>query len=97
MNGVTFYWETRYDISLLDIAVLADSGLTVDSDADGMSDKYENAYHLNPYDPSDAALDPDRDGKTNLQEHDDRTDPRLHNNAPAIIAITTNILLDPDD
>jgi hypothetical protein len=31
MNGVVYYYQTRYDISPLDIAVLADTGITLDS------------------------------------------------------------------
>jgi hypothetical protein len=46
-----------------------------DSDCDGMPDAWELAHGLNPYDPSDANLDPDGDGLTNLEEYRHRTDP----------------------
>ncbi|MBI5389701.1 hypothetical protein HZB01_04980, partial [Candidatus Woesearchaeota archaeon] len=46
-----------------------------DKDADGMPDSWEMQYGLNPLDASDAALDPDQDGYTNLQEYKYGTDP----------------------
>ena len=46
-----------------------------DTDGDGMSDDYENAHSLDPDDPSDALLDPDQDGLTNLQESERDTNP----------------------
>ncbi len=42
--------------------------LQVDSDADGMPDWWEILYNLNPYDPTDAALDSDGDGLINQDE-----------------------------
>ncbi|MBI1731684.1 MAG: S8 family serine peptidase [Gammaproteobacteria bacterium] len=39
-----------------------------DDDNDGMADDYEIANALNPRDAADAALDPDGDGLSNLQE-----------------------------
>jgi hypothetical protein len=39
-----------------------------DVDSDGMADDWERANQLNPGDPTDAALDPDHDGLTNLEE-----------------------------
>ena len=39
-----------------------------DDDNDGIPDSFETANGLNPNDPSDAALDKDSDGLTNLQE-----------------------------
>lgn len=39
-----------------------------DDDNDGMSDEYELANGLDPFDAADAALDLDEDGLTNLQE-----------------------------
>jgi len=47
----------------------------VDSDGDGMPDDWEIRHGLNPHDPSDAALDNDHDGYTNLEEYFNGTDP----------------------
>jgi uncharacterized repeat protein (TIGR02543 family) len=49
---------------------------TVDSDADGMWDTFEEAFGLLPNVAGDAGDDPDGDGRTNLQEFNDRTHPR---------------------
>ncbi len=45
------------------------SPLSKDSDGDGISDKYETDYQLNPVDPSDRNLDKDSDGWTNYEEY----------------------------
>ncbi len=45
-----------------------------DDDDDGMADVCEDANGLDPLDPSDAALDPDGDGRSNLVECTDGTD-----------------------
>jgi hypothetical protein len=47
----------------------------LDSDHDGMPDAWERCYALDPFDASDAALDLDGDGLTNLQECNLGTDP----------------------
>jgi hypothetical protein len=53
-------------------------GLERDSDEDGIPDHYENSYaFLNPNDPSDATLDFDGDGLTNLEEFTAGTRPDL--------------------
>ncbi|MBI1733222.1 MAG: S8 family serine peptidase [Gammaproteobacteria bacterium] len=39
-----------------------------DDDNDGMSDEYETKYGLDPFDASDAGLDYDADGLTNIEE-----------------------------
>jgi hypothetical protein len=46
-----------------------------DADGDGMPDRWERKYGLNPSDPSDAARDRDGDGYTNLEEYLNGTDP----------------------
>src|SRR5262249_7132174 len=58
------------------VAARPSAGLpTQDSDGDGIPDSWELAYGLNPADPSDAALDTDGDGQSNLQEFLAGTDP----------------------
>jgi len=52
-----------------------EDGCPIDSDNDGMPDKWEIEHGLNPNDPSDANLDPDKDGLTNKEEYEYRTDP----------------------
>jgi hypothetical protein len=47
----------------------------VDIDEDGMSDEWERLNGLNPSDKNDANLDKDRDGRTNLREFREGTDP----------------------
>jgi len=46
-----------------------------DIDGDGMPNTFEIQYGLNEYDPTDAGLDSDNDGLTNLQEYLAGTDP----------------------
>jgi hypothetical protein len=48
----------------------------VDTDGDGMPDKWEIYYGLNPNSTSDASPDADGDGRTNLQEYLARTNPK---------------------
>lgn len=47
-----------------------------DDDNDGMSDAWETANGLNPYDATDALLDDDSDGLNNLDEFNVGTDPQ---------------------
>lgn len=47
-----------------------------DSDSDGMGDNFESTYGFNPLDASDAALDSDNDGISNIDEFLAGTDPR---------------------
>lgn len=44
-------------------------GTSGDKDYDGMPDDWERYYHLDPSDPSDADLDNDGDGVSNLMEY----------------------------
>lgn len=46
-----------------------------DSDHDGMPDAWELKYKLNPNDPSDAVLDCNGDGYTNIEKYIDGIDP----------------------
>jgi uncharacterized protein (DUF1800 family) len=48
-----------------------------DTDKDGMPDAWEDSHGLNKNSAADAALDPDNDGLTNLQEYLNGTDPHL--------------------
>ncbi|HDM25190.1 MAG TPA: hypothetical protein ENG24_01150 [Thermoplasmatales archaeon] len=47
-----------------------------DTDSDGMPDKWEINYKLDPTDPNDASSDPDNDGYTNVEEYLNGTNPR---------------------
>ena len=49
----------------------------LDSDGDGMPDWWEEKHFLDPFDPSDADEDPDKDGRSNLDEYYDDTDPNV--------------------
>jgi hypothetical protein len=46
-----------------------------DTDSDGMPDTWEQRYGFDPYDPSDAILDADQDGVTNLEEYQAGSNP----------------------
>lgn len=48
---------------------------TDDTDNDGIPDKWEQRYGFNSKNASDAKLDPDNDGLTNLEEYKAGTDP----------------------
>ena len=47
----------------------------IDTDGDGIPNKWELLYGLNPLDPSDGSSDPDGDELTNLQEFQRGTNP----------------------
>jgi hypothetical protein len=55
-----------------------------DDDNDHISDAYELQYGLNPYDDSDAAGDLDGDGRTNLDEYLEGSNPTTDNAAPVL-------------
>ena len=46
-----------------------------DTDNDGMDDRWEKRYGFDPYDPSDADLDSDEDGYTNIEEYEKGMNP----------------------
>jgi hypothetical protein len=48
----------------------------VDSDGDGLPNDWEKKYGLNPNDSTDADKDADKDGFTNREEFEAKTDPR---------------------
>src|SRR4030042_1431126 len=60
---------------MISSTILIPSCLAIDSDGDGMPDEWETLYGLNPQDPSDANMDLDRDGLTNLREYQNDTIP----------------------
>ena len=66
--------------ALATLALLALPGTALaskrDRDHDGMPNKWEKRYHLNPRKKSDARRDYDRDGLSNLAEYRSRTKPR---------------------
>lgn len=47
-----------------------------DTDMDGMTDVFEQVYELDANNPGDAAADADNDGLSNLEEFEQRTNPR---------------------
>jgi hypothetical protein len=59
-----------------------------DADNDGMPNEWETQYGLNPNDPADAALDPNANGITNLDEYKAGYDPR-DTVKPTITAVKT--------
>ena len=60
----------------------------VDTDTDGMPDWWEDLYSLNKNSGTDAALDSDGDGTSNLNEYRAGTDPR----SPASVLRITSIV-----
>jgi hypothetical protein len=52
--------------------------MTADTDSDGILDWWEVAYGLDPFNESDADLDPDLDGLTNLQEFLNYSKPNIN-------------------
>ena len=78
--GTTYYFAIKAidaagNISELSVFSYADSQMK-DTDHDGMPDSWERTYGFNPNDLSDASLDPDGDGLTNLQEFRKHTNPK---------------------
>ena len=86
--------ETNANVNLLALDAAGHTGastpfliLVRDTDADGMPDEWELAHNLNPKDPADAALDPDSDGLTNLQEYWAGTDPQSAASQVRIVSV----------
>jgi hypothetical protein len=69
------------DLYLFDVPISGAGPVNPDLDSDGMPNIWEVQHGLNQEDPSDAAMDNDADGFTNLTEYEgdtDPNDPKLH-------------------
>ncbi len=55
-----------------------------DDDNDGMTDEFEEANGLDPFDPSDAEEDSDGDGVSNQEEFENGGDPNVDDTPPSI-------------
>ena len=88
--------EVRYYRLLVDLpAGEADAdndgipdSLDPDDDNDGMSDEYENAHSLDPFNAADAGIDTDLDTFLNIEEYIADTDPRDSDSYLRITGIT---------
>ncbi|MBL9169358.1 MAG: lamin tail domain-containing protein [Verrucomicrobiales bacterium] len=71
------------------VATSSSASLTILSDADGdhMADVWEVAHGLSTSTAADAALDPDNDGMSNLQEYLADTDPNDHESQLRLSAV----------
>jgi hypothetical protein len=68
-----------------------------DSDGDGMSDKWEKEYGLDPRNPADAHTDEDGDGFSNLSEFTGgKTDPTDKDSFPPIIDVIQLVEIKPE-
>lgn len=79
---VTIYVEVRVDDGItssgnyeIEYSIIPIAPPVTDTDNDNMPDAWELKYGLDPMNSSDAALDKDSDGYTNLQEYNADTDP----------------------
>lgn len=80
-SGIHFLHDNAAP-SYLDGATISGQAPLPDSDRDGLPDAWELAYGLNPFDPSDAWLDPDGDFYTNYEEYRQGTSPLEWNPPP---------------
>lgn len=76
-NEIEFIFDKDFSLSQACDCVRIDDirVLTKDKDQDGILDEWELEFGLDPNDPSDAALDGDSDGLTNLEEFQNGTRP----------------------
>ena len=62
-------------VAIADRVIKAFDCYAIDDDGDGMPSVWELQYGLNPFDPSDANQDPDKEGLINLDEYRYGTNP----------------------
>ncbi|MBN1267946.1 MAG: PEGA domain-containing protein [Kiritimatiellae bacterium] len=74
-NREEFEWWLNHGATCMPSTVNSPDPTDPDTDGDGMPDGWEIVNDLNPVDPSDAALDADLDGLSNLDEYLWGTDP----------------------
>ncbi len=82
LEALTVSQKNRGSDFRVDLAV---SVPETDSDNDGLPDWWEDVHGLKKFSVTDAVLDPDRDGLTNLQEHRLGTDPTTPNHDPLLL------------
>jgi len=76
IDGIKAGYALAYTDSNLGISY-SDHYPPIDSDFDGIPDKWEESYGLNPLNYNDASLDEDGDGLTAFEEYMARTEPYI--------------------